>query len=126
VTVTSDKRYGRQGGRWLPDKPPRAMPEGAAAVRPADLSPLALFHPLTIARSLAHRDKARQVSCPADGPNGHVADCRCGPPEDVLAEVWQGAARMAKARRDAGVVLSAIDLQALDRYPDPPMTGAPT
>jgi hypothetical protein len=37
---------------------------------------------------------------------------------------WEGKARMAKARQAAGASLSAVDLQALDRYPDPPMLGA--
>jgi hypothetical protein len=98
---------------------------GAGAVTRPDTSALYLFHPQTIAKHLTHSDRSRRVSCPADGKNGDVADCRCAPPDDVAAEVWQGAARMARARRDAGASLSAIDRQALDRYPDPQMTGAP-
>jgi len=119
-----DVRYGRQGGRWHPGDP-RPLPEGYEPGPRVDMSPLYLFHPQTIAKHLTHRDRSRRVSCPADGKDGDVADCRCDPPDDVLAEVWQGAARMAKARQAAGASLTAIDRQALDRYPDPQMTGAP-
>lgn len=38
---------------------------------------------------------------------------------------WQGLARMAAARRAAGVKLSALDRQALDRYPPTPDQETP-
>lgn len=85
----------------------------------------ARFHPEVIARDLEHRRKGRDVSCPADGKDGDSADCTCEPSAAVLEECWQGAARMAYARKAAGLSLSAIDLQALDRTPNPVMTGVP-
>lgn len=76
---------------------------------------LGRFHPVTEARSRAHA--RNQGSCPANGRDGNVADCSCEPTEQELAEEWSGRARMAAARRAAGMSLSAIDRQALDRYP---------
>jgi hypothetical protein len=83
------------------------------------------FHPEVIARDLEHRRRGRTERCAAEGKDSDAADCTCEPSAEALDEVWQGAARMAKARKDADVSLSAIDLQALDRYPNPTMTGAP-
>jgi hypothetical protein len=113
-----DVLYGRQGGGWLPDTPARPVPAGYQH-RAVTLD---RFHPVTRAKSLAHtRDR---LSCPANDQDGHVADCTCEPSTAQLEAEWQGQARMAKARRDAGARLTAVDLQALDRYPDPLMTGA--
>lgn len=115
-----DIRYGRGGGRWKDDA--RPVPEGYES-RAQDLSPLALFHPDTRARDMAHRDRPRverMASCPADGKGGHVDDCTCEPDPAVLEDLWRGVARMANARRDAGVSLSALDRQALDRHPPSP------
>lgn len=39
------------------------------------------------------------------------------PPGDVDL-CWQGKARMARARRDAGLSLDAVDRLALERWPD--------
>jgi hypothetical protein len=85
----------------------------------------ALFHPDNIARNLAHRALTgpQRLLCPANEKDGTVDDCRCQPDPETLEGVWQGAARMACARRAAGLSLSAIDRQALDRYP---ATGAAT
>jgi hypothetical protein len=119
-----DILYGRGGGRWQDTA--RPIPDSYEP-RPQDLSPLTLFHPQTRARNIAHRDRPRverMASCPAAGKGGHVDDCTCEPDPAVLEDLWRGAARMAKARRDAGESLSATDRQALDRYPTPTMTGA--
>jgi hypothetical protein len=80
------------------------------------------FHPEVMARDLEHA--RRRHACPANGKDGDAADCTCEPPAELVDQEWQGAARMAFARKAAGGLLSAIDLQALDRYPDPTMTGA--
>lgn len=84
------------------------------------LTPLQ-FHPESIARWREHRRRGRTDPCPADGKDGDEADCTCRPPAADLEACWLGAAQVAKARRDAGGSLSAIDLQALDRYPNPTM-----
>jgi hypothetical protein len=81
--------------------------------------PVKRSHPEVIARDREHRRRGRTTRCPADGKEANVADCACEPPADDLEACWQGAARMARARRDADEALSAIDLQALDRYPNP-------
>lgn len=89
------------------------------------LDPLWRYHPLTRAAAIEHASRAKKPArllCPANDKDGHVVDCICQPSDDLVAEVWQGQARMAAARRAAGVSLSALDLQALDRYPDPEMT----
>jgi hypothetical protein len=59
----------------------------------------------------------RRPRCPANA-SSDVADCTCEPTPGDLAGVWQGAARMARARRTAGLPLSADDRRALDRYPE--------
>lgn len=41
-------------------------------------------------------------------------------PPELVADAWGARARMADARRAAGVELDDIDEQALARYPDPP------
>jgi hypothetical protein len=39
---------------------------------------------------------------------------------DWTDEQWEGRARMADARRHAGLDLDSVDREALTRYPDPP------
>lgn len=86
------------------------------------LDPIWRNHPETKARARAHA--ANHGPCPANGKDGSVDRCTCEPTAEQLADEWLGAARMAKARQLAGVSLSALDLQALDRNPDPVMIGA--
>lgn len=61
-------------------------------------------------------------------PRGNPNDCpACGTigghTPEVAAECWQGRARMAKAKRDTGGALSALEIMALDKFPDPPFLG---
>jgi hypothetical protein len=104
-----DVRYGRQGGRWAP--PPSTAVDKPRRGGPVDTSNRS--HPDVIARDRAHRD-GDQV-CPAR--KDAQAACTCKPDPADLAAVWQGRARMAAARRQARVMLDAVDRQALDRYP---------
>lgn len=109
-----DIRYGRQGGRWATDIP--AMPDyDHRAFDPASL----IRDPDLRARSAAHAalaSKPARLLCPAN-ESRHVADCTCRPTSEQTADEWSGQARMARARKAAGVRLTALDLQALDRYP---------
>lgn len=72
------------------------------------------FHPATIARARRHADRGGRPRCAADGKAGRDAVCTCEPDPATLAECWAGRARMARARRAAGVELDAVDRQALD------------
>lgn len=66
------------------------------------------FHPDAIAAARAHkRDCA--------GPHAPGDTCPAKPDPDDVAQIWAGRARMAAARRDAGVPLDAIDREALRR-----------
>lgn len=73
-------------------------------------------NPRVIAQGRRHADRANRPACPADDTKTGQP-CTCVPLEDDLAAVWQGAARMARARKTAGQRLSAYDRQALDRCP---------
>lgn len=94
TTSTADLRYGRRGGRWAPQP-------AAAPARPAKPRTVGTYdwrhrsHPDVIAD-----DRARQRGGAPD-PADH-------------AEVWAGRARMASARRAAGVHLDEADRLALD------------
>jgi hypothetical protein len=115
MSVTADKRYGRQGGRWLPDKPPRDLPDNYQRPPPIDFA--RLFHPETIARSRAH-DRRRPGSCASDRgaqAHGKRQPCDCPIDPDDLDEVWGGVARMARARRTAGLPLNPIAQEAIAR-----------
>ena len=46
-------------------------------------------------------------------------------PDEWTPEHWAGRARMAAARRHAGIELDPVDRQALARYPDPPPSCTP-
>jgi hypothetical protein len=46
-------------------------------------------------------------------------------PDEWGPEQWEGRARMAEARRHAGLELDQIDTEALRRYPAPPTSCAP-
>lgn len=88
------------------------------------------FHPETIARYREHTrprskhpypenrfavDRLRpRPPCPADDPRALPSTpCTCAPDPDDLAEVWAGRARMARARADVGLSLTALDRQAI-------------
>lgn len=79
------------------------------------------FHPEAIARARAHA--AARGSCPGRSarpatkrrPAQPAEPCTCTPDPTDLVAVWAGRARMARARRAAGVTLDALDVEALDR-----------
>jgi hypothetical protein len=71
-------------------------------------------NPRDIAQARAHR---RWPTSPCPARDDHDQACTCQPDSVDLAAVWQGRARMARARRAARVTLDAYDRQALDRYP---------
>jgi len=66
------------------------------------------FHPDVIAAARAH-----QRDCVREHASGET--CPAKPDPDDLAQIWAGRARMAAARRDAGLPLGAIDREALRR-----------
>jgi len=68
-------------------------------------------HPERIARDLAHREHP-SGSCSND--TDRAQPCDCPPLQAVLADVWEGKARMAAARAAAGLPLNDLDRQALD------------
>jgi hypothetical protein len=116
VTAAADIAQRRRGGRWLAHHPGRLLAEIRAIVaharadgwEPADLS--RLFHPETIAATRAHRrDCGGRTHPPGD-------ECPARPDPDEVAGIWAGRARMAAARRAAGVPLDDIDSQALARH----------
>lgn len=47
----------------------------------------------------------------------------CRVEDEWGTEDWEGAARMAFARRGAGIELNDVDERALARFPNPEMTG---
>jgi hypothetical protein len=68
-------------------------------------------HPQRIARHLAHRGR-QSGSCAND--TERTQPCDCPPHPAVLADLWEGKARMAAARTAAGLPLDDLDRQALD------------
>lgn len=59
------------------------------------------------------------MDCAACGKvGGHPTD----PERDAC---WEGRSRMAKAKRDTGGTLNALEVMALDKFPDPPFLGQP-
>lgn len=74
-------------------------------------------NPRVIARSRAHFARRPGTSSPCPAATLGADHCTCEPTPEDLADVWQGRARMAAARRAAGARLDAYDRQALDRYP---------
>lgn len=87
-----DLRYGRRGGRWA---------DGDAGELDQVLDAFAA------ARRAAGDDWPK--------PQDRTAHLR-----PTTNEGWQGLARMATARRAAGLDLTTLDREALDMYPDPP------
>lgn len=87
-----DVRYGRRGGRWA---------DGDAGSLDEVLDAFAA----------ARRSAGDRWPKPQD----RTAHLR-----PTSNEGWQGLARMALARRAAGLDLAPLDLEALDMYPDPP------
>lgn len=43
----------------------------------------------------------------------------------MVAQEWWGRARMASVRRDLGLPLTDVDVDALRRHPSPPVLGEP-
>lgn len=150
-----DVRYGRRGGGWIdeprqptnqaPAQPPAenqptARPDQGALFGPTAepgpvvskvsdrsqreprrlvLDPEALFAPETIAAQRAHAAQCR-------GHHGDAEPCPAVVDPGDLAAVRAGRARMARARRAAGVELDAGDraaLAALDGRDDEQGTG---
>ena len=87
-----DLRYGRRGGRWASDETGK-LDEVLAAI-----------------------DAARRAKGD-EWPQPHDRTARLRP---STSEGWQGRARMAAARRAAGLDLNDLDLEALAMWPDPP------
>jgi hypothetical protein len=117
--TATDVAYGRRGGRWIAHHPGRLLAEIRALIaqhraegwEPVDLS--RLFHPDTIAATRAH-----QHHCGTRAhPTGET--CPAQPDPADVAGIWAGRARMAAARRAAGVPLDDLDRQALVRLDDP-------
>jgi hypothetical protein len=116
ANAARDLRYGRRGGRWA-DRGAGQLVDELRALRrqleaagewpePVDFG--RLFHPETIAAARAH-----ERSCSSKHSKGEDCPARVDP--DDLAALWAGQARMARARRAAGQLLNAIDVEALDR-----------
>jgi hypothetical protein len=113
--TAADIVYGRRGAGWVSHHPGRLLAEVQAITaqaraegwQPPDLS--RLFHPDTVAATRAH-----QRNC---GGRTHLAGetCPAQPDPDDVAGIWAGWARMAAARRAAGVPLDDLDRQALAR-----------
>lgn len=71
------------------------------------------FHPETIARDRAHTRRP-PGTCASDDKTD-PGSCDCVPDPADLEQVWAGRARMARARKAAGVPLDDTDRQALNR-----------
>lgn len=99
-TAARDLRYGRRGGRWADND---AGQDLAAWMD----------------RTRTHHRHLDRTEPRADGtkrwPDRHDAAARLRP--TTTAE-WEGAARMAKARRPED--RNALDREALERVPNPP------
>lgn len=106
-----DLRYGRRAGGWLP---PGWTP-GSSVKFLRDLRER-MGGELLTEEALEFRDQRRRLE--REHP-----DLVPG-----LGTPWEGQARMAEARRTAGLPLDAIDLEALRRHPEPPpfVPGPPT
>lgn len=87
-----DIRYGRRGGRWA---------DGDAGSLDEVLDAFA----------------AARRSMGDDWPQPQDRTARLRP---TTTEGWEGRARMAEARRAAGLELNDLDREALDMVPDPP------
>lgn len=96
----AETRYGRRGGGWLPRDTSRAQAEPAP---PKD--------PVCSICGAKYSDHSGDT-CPAC----LQAVEHCTDP----AACWEGKARMAHARRDAGRPLTAVDQLALRRHPTRP------
>lgn len=112
----TDIRYGRRGGRWANHASGELLVEldelrdhhEVVGTWPQPLDVAGRSHPDTIAGARAH-----DRTCSGSHPEGEA----CPAPVDAedLADMWVGRARMAAARRAAGVPLDDIDLEALAR-----------
>ena len=98
-----DLRYGRRAGRWGNEWTGRVAELLAALDRDR-----------TRARELDRTDPLPDGS--KRWPDRHDFEARNRP---TTREQWQGLARMAKARHAAGLPLSDLDAEALDRHPKP-------
>ena len=99
--------YGRRGGRW------------------ADTNTAVLGDQLDEERRRSGSSWGRNDRpCSICGrlPDDHPTCRACGSPEEHhdLEECWANRARLAAAKVDAGYVPNPVDVEALDRYPDPP------
>lgn len=114
-TAARDLRYGRRGGRW-------ADPDRTDATETARI-----FANLREKNHRLDRDDPLPGRDRTDGQPGTVPVRRWPDPTDWQAnnrpetvDEWQGRARMAAARRAAGLDLDEVDLEALEMWPDPP------
>lgn len=93
---TAETRYGRQGGGWLPPTAP------ATTTKPANLSGACAV----CGKSFRHSGTRAPAIC-------GLFPCRVA--HDWTPEMWDGLARVARARQDAGVPLTDLDRRALTR-----------
>lgn len=104
-----DLLYGRRGGGWLPAGHDPTAPKTPTATPAVDAG--------EEARRAAARAALAAYALAVDVVPG-TARMDGGRPAGGMT--WEGAARMAAARRHAGLPLSDRDRTALDRYPTPP------
>lgn len=88
TTTATDLRHGRRGGGW---------------------------QTTTARQALAAIGQARQKA--GDDWPEHADRTSVFDRDHATVDDWEGRARMAHARRAAGVPLDDIDLEALDHYP---------
>lgn len=106
-----DLRYGRRGGRWADSEAGTDMAASFARTRD-------YYQRLDRDDPLPDRTAEDGTVVPQRRwPTVHDRTARLRP--TTTAE-WQGLARQALARQAAGVPLTALDVEALDMYPDPP------
>lgn len=105
-----DLRYGRRGGRWVDEGHDPTAPKApiTKVVDEKDEDRKARQRAELAAYELANDIVPGTAQHKGDGPGG-------GPSGGTS---WEGRARMAAARRAAGVGLDRDDLKALRRFPD--------
>lgn len=117
TSTARDIRYGRRGGGWA--EAPVDLPDDLPPRKGGHVDMAALFHPETIARTRAHADPDTRTLHRCATRDDPDAACDCPPHLGQLDNVWAGRARMAAARRDAGMPLDQADRHALTRTENP-------